>query len=173
MLGFPHEDTPDPLSREKFSGTYTHRRKTLGHLVDSRTMTVGIAPEKMEILLEELCKWINVVKEFTLREISSLHGSLESITRFTMWARPYFFSTQNEIRRTLEQRYFILKRTYKAKEREAAVRQELTPQLMHRLGSLIAKEKAMFLWSNNAKISIDEKATRKPYDHTRRSTRRC
>ena len=81
ILGFPHEDTPDPLSREKFCGTYTHTRKTLGHLVDSRNMTVGITPEKRDMLLEELGDWINVVKEFTLRDITSLHGSLESVTR--------------------------------------------------------------------------------------------
>jgi hypothetical protein len=76
ILGFPHEDTLDPLSREKFCGTYTHLRKTLGRLVDLRDMTLGITPEKREILLEELYDWINVVNEFTLREISSLHGSL-------------------------------------------------------------------------------------------------
>ena len=157
ILGFPHEDTPDPLSREKFCGTYTHLRKTLGHLIDSRDMTVGITPEKREILLEELGDWINVVNEFTLREISSLHGSLESVTRFTMWARPYFFYAQNEIRRTLEQRYFILKRSYKVKGRVDAMKRELSPQLMHRLGSLIAKEKAMFLWSNNAKLTMTKR----------------
>jgi hypothetical protein len=157
ILGFPHEDTPDPLSREKFCGTYTHLRKTLGHLVDSRDMTVGITPEKREILLEELSEWINVAKEFTLRDISSLHGLLESVTRFTMWARPYFFYTQNEIRRTLEQRYHILKRSYKAKGREDAFKRQLSPQLMHRLGSLVAKEKAIFLWSNNATITMTKR----------------
>ena len=157
ILGFPHDDTPDPLSREKFCGTYTHLRKTLGHLVDSRNMTVGITAEKREILLEELYDWINVVHDFTLRDITSLHGSLESVTRFTMWVRPYFFSTQNEIRRTLEQRYHILKRFYKVKGREDAIRRELTPQLMNRLSSLIAREKAQFLWNNNVTLTMTKK----------------
>jgi hypothetical protein len=36
ILGFPHDDTPGPLSRENFCGRYTHVRTTLGHHVDSR-----------------------------------------------------------------------------------------------------------------------------------------
>jgi hypothetical protein len=75
ILGLPNKERPNPLRRKKFCGTYTHLRKTLGHLVDLRDMTVVITPEKREILLEELYDWINVVKEFTLRDITSLHGS--------------------------------------------------------------------------------------------------
>ena len=150
ILGFPHEDTPDPLSREKFCGTYSHERKTLGHHIDSRKMTFGLTTEKRLIILEELTTWVTVVRDFTLRDISSLHGSLESATRFIAWTRPYFFYVQNVIRKTLEQRYHILRRTYAAKGREVTIKKMLPPQLMGRLSSLIAREKAAFLWNKNA-----------------------
>ena len=154
ILGFPHPDTPDPLSRDKFSGTYSYTRKCLGHHINSRTMTVGVTSEKRDILIEVLTHWITGVTTFNLREISSLHGSLESVTRVTGWARPYFFQIQNVIGKALEAQYHIMKRVYKREEREEALTKQLTPQLMKRLNSLIAKEKAAFLWNNNVKLTM-------------------
>jgi hypothetical protein len=82
VLGFPNPlHGPNPLSLEKFDGQYTHQRKTLGHLVDSRTLTVCVLPEKRVIMAATLQDWLCTRSEFTLREISSLHGSLESMTR--------------------------------------------------------------------------------------------
>jgi hypothetical protein len=50
--------------------------------------------------------------DFNLRDISSLHGSLESLTRYIKWARPLFFALQNAIRLELMRRYHTLKRWY-------------------------------------------------------------
>jgi hypothetical protein len=120
-------------------------------------MTVGLTATKRAILLEELATWTAVRTEFTLRDISSLHGSLESATRFIGWTRPYFFHVQNVIRQTLDQRYHILRRRYAARDREESLRRALTPQLMHRLCSLIAQEKAAFLWNKNATFPVTSK----------------
>jgi hypothetical protein len=100
---------------------------------------------------------MTVANKLTLRDISSLHGSLESATRFIAWTRPYFFHVQNVIRQTLALRYHILRRSYAAKGREDSLRRELTPQLMHRLCSLIAQEKAAFLWNKNATFTVTTK----------------
>ena len=154
ILGFPSDDTPDPLSRDKFCGKYSHARKSIGHHIDSREMTVSLTEEKRDILIEVLTEWISVKKDFNLREISSVHGSLESATRFTAWARPLFFHSQNVISTTLKQRYHILQRNYKQRGREIKLTKELTPQLMNRLKNLIACEKAKFLWNTNANVPV-------------------
>ena len=154
ILGFPQDNTPDALSREKFCGQYTHARKSIGQQIDSRQLTVTLTQEKKETLLEMLRDWTTDVKDFNLREIASLHGSLESATRFTPWARPLFFHTQNTISITLNQRYHILKRSYDKTGREVELRKELTPQLLHRLKNLIATEKAKFLWNAHTRTSM-------------------
>ena len=154
ILGFPRDDVPDALSREKLCCVYTHERKTLGHWIDSRALTIGLMPEKRTMLIDILDDWISSVTSFTLREISSLHGSLESVTRYTTWARPLFFGTQNVIRHALIQRYHILKRTYNTKDREKALKRNLSKALEKRLCSLIAKEKAKLLWTSRTTIQM-------------------
>ena len=69
---------PNPLSLEKFDGRYTHQRKTLGYMIDSRRKEVAAWPEKRALLAETLDEWCHSRTKFTLREISSLHGSLET-----------------------------------------------------------------------------------------------
>ena len=154
ILGFPKDTVPDALSRDKLCCVYTHTRKTLGHWIDSRAMTIGLVPEKRTMLKDILDDWISNRQSFTLREISSLHGSLESVTRYTTWARPLFFGTQNAIRHALIQRYHILNRTYKPDQRKEVLKKKLTASLEHRLGSLIAKEKAHLLWNSRKTIQM-------------------
>ena len=108
VLGFPNDEiTPNPLSMEKLNCKYTHQRKTLGHSFDTRAMVVTILPEKRDMMLTILQDWILNITDFTLRDISSLHSSLESMTRYILWARPMFFGVQNAIRQELRIRYHV------------------------------------------------------------------
>ena len=155
ILGFPDPlRGPNPLSLEKFDGRYTHQRKTLGHLIDSRTLTVSVLPEKRATMAALLQDWLGNRVEFTLREISSLHGSLESMTRHIAWMRPLFFAIQNAIRNELSKRYYVLKRTYAKTGRADRIRAKLPPALLDRLSTLIARDKASLLWSSRTKIAI-------------------
>jgi hypothetical protein len=154
VLGFPNPlHGPNPLSLEKFDGRYTHQRQTLGHLIDSRTMTVSVLPEKRAIMTATLQDWLGNCVEFNLREISSLHGSLESMTRHVTWMRPLFFAIQNAIRHELTKRYHVLKRVYEKTGRADRIRAKLPPALLNRLSTLIARDKAAQLWSSRTSLS--------------------
>ena len=155
VLGFPNpKQGPNPLSLEKFDGRYTHQRKTLGHLVDSRTLTVSVLPEKRTIMTALLQDWLGNRVEFSLRDISSLHGSLESMTRHVTWMRPLFFAIQNAIRHELSRRYYVLLRTYAKTGRANKIRAQLPPALLDRLSTLIARDKASLLWSSRAQLAL-------------------
>ena len=157
VLGFPNPlHGPNPLSLEKFDGRYTHQRQTLGHLIDSRTMTVSVLPEKRAIMAATLQDWLCNRADFNLREISSLHGSLESMTRHVTWMRPLFFAIQNAIRHELSKRYYVLKRIYAKTGRADRIRTQLPPALLDRLSTLIARDKAALLWSSRTKLVITQ-----------------
>ena len=157
VLGFPNPlHGPNPLSLEKFDGRYTHQRKTLGHLVDSRTLEVCVLPEKRAVMAATLQDWLGNRADFNLREISSLHGSLESMTRHVTWMRPLFFAIQNTIRHELSKRYYVLKRMYDKTGRAARIRAQLPPALLDRLSTLIARDKAALLWSSRTKLVITQ-----------------
>ena len=130
VLGFPNPSHgPNPLSLEKFDGRYTHQRQTLGHLIDSRTMTVSVLPKKRTIMTATLQEWLGNRVDFSLRDISSLHGSLESMTRHVIWMRPLFFAVQNAIRHELSKRYYVLKRVYAKTGRADKIRAQLPPRV--------------------------------------------
>ena len=59
ILGFPRLELPDPVSQEKLVTTYSHQRRNVGHLVDSRTLTVDILPHKVTHMVDDLTIWIS------------------------------------------------------------------------------------------------------------------
>ena len=72
-------------------------------------MEVEVLPAKRAAMIIELTAWIDPAKEsFTLREVASLHGELENMTRNVTWARPLFYLLQNVIRAALTKRYHYL-----------------------------------------------------------------
>jgi hypothetical protein len=154
ILGFPSPKVPNPLSTDKLDTRYNHQRKELGTMIDTRRMEVAILAPKRAQMITLLEEWIPR-DTFNLREISSLHGSLESLTRYIKWARPLFFALQNAIRLQLMARYHVLQRRYNASSRASSLGASLTPAVMHRLAGLIAGEKAQILWSSRAPISMN------------------
>jgi hypothetical protein len=123
-------------------------------MLDTRRMEVAILAAKRAQTIIFLEEWIPRTT-FNLREISSLHGQLESLTRYIKWAQPLFFALQNAIRFQLLARYHVLQRRYNASNRATSLEASLTPALLHRLKGLIAGEKAQILWSNRAPISMN------------------
>jgi len=153
VFGFPSPLAPDPLSREKFDGVYTYQRKILGRLIDTRRMEVGITADKKEHMIATLHGWLSC-GHYSIKDIASLHGTLEDMTRPIKWARPLFFSLQNTIRHTLHARYHTMKRKYATNGRRDAIARQLPASLQHRLESLIAIDKAKFLWANNIQLAM-------------------
>lgn len=156
ILGFPTIWTPDCLSQEKLDAFYKHLRKTIGYAINSRDLTVGILPHKQEqtqILLADWLKKLNC----TLLEASQLQGTLESITRYTTWARPWFFALQNAIRTELTKRYHILARAYSRSGRAKAIQASLPTNLLSRFDNLVSRDKAQLLWKSKASIAITSK----------------
>ena len=153
ICGFPSPEVPDPLSREKFNGAYTHRRTLLGRQIDTRRMEVGITAEKKEQAIETLRGWL-LRKHYTIKDMASLHGTLEDMTRPIKWARPLFFGLQNAIRRALHKRYHVAKREFDRSGRIDDIAKQLPATLSHRLVSMIAIAKARFLWANHIQIDM-------------------
>ena len=136
---------------------YSHQRTTLGYKIDSRAMEVEVLPEKRAAMIIELATWIDPTKKsFTLREVASLHGVLENMTRYVAWARPLFYLLQNVIRIELTKRYHYLQRSYQRTGRSQTIRDALSPALMNRLSALIARDKAKLLWSSKAQIILTQ-----------------
>jgi hypothetical protein len=155
-LGFPSKKTPNPVSQEKLDASYRHLRKEVGYWINSRALTVGILhhkQEEMRLLLEE---WLQKLS-CTLLEASQLQGTIESLTRFTTWVRPWFFALQNAIRTELVKRYHLLARTYARSGRAATIQAALPPHLQGRFDNLVSRDKAQLLWRSKAGIAIGEK----------------
>ena len=157
VLGFPNPlHGPNVLSQEKFDGRYTHQRKTLGYWVDSRRMEVAALPAKRALVADSLREWCTCRTHFTLRDISSIHGSLENMTRHVTWMRPLFFALQNAIRVELNRRYYVLQRMYPRTGRAARLQAKLPATLYHRLSSLIARDKASLLWTSQTQMNMTQ-----------------
>ena len=153
VLGYPEKCAPDPLSHEKLETFYNHQRKVVGYHIDTRKMSVGLLDYKRDQAVELLLSW-KTRHFFTLPEISVLHGTLESISRYTQWARPWFYALQNVIRDELTRRYHVLQRYYHKIGRAEKLQAALPPSLQHRFDSLVSKDKAALLWRSRAKITM-------------------
>jgi hypothetical protein len=115
---------------------------------------VGMLPYKRDRLLELLRLWVKA-QSYDLLEISQLLGVLENHTKYARWARCWYFALQNHVRRALFARYQILTRQYHQKGQELRFSRQLPVSLLHRLESLVAKDKAQLLWSTRQRFSVD------------------
>ena len=156
LLGPPDDPrVPTPLSGDKFEATYNHQRRLVGRLFDSRTMTVGILPYKLAQLRELFVSW-ETMRDFDLLEVSNLLGILENHTRYARWARCWYLSIQNAVRRALVQRYNIVKRMYQQEKRTRALSALLPPKLEGRIDTLISREKARLIWHTRQRFAIND-----------------
>jgi hypothetical protein len=125
----------------------------VGYWINSRALTVGLLDYKREQAQCLLTEWLDK-SSCTLLEASQLQGILESLTRFTIWARPWFFALQNAIRVELVKRYHIIARSYVRMGRAAKIAQVLPANLQHPFDNLVSRDKAQLLWKSKASITI-------------------
>jgi hypothetical protein len=155
VLGMPTNPlVPSPLSNDKFEGWYNHERKLVGRQFNSRRLSVGMLPYKRERLAILLRHW-NDAPSYSLLEIAQLLGTLENHTKYARWARCWFSALQNHVRRALHTRYQILSRKYNQQGQELRFKRQLPTSLLHRVDSLIARDKAHLLWSSQQRFAVD------------------
>ena len=148
IFGDPDPLRPDPLSRDKFLAFHNHLRKTVGYMLNSRSMRVSILEYKRDQMLELLLQWLSMVS-FTLQQAATFHGKLESLSKYCPWARVWFFALQNAIRRILSARFHYIKRTYNRKRRRQQLEGTMPAGSEPRITQLLVKEKAQLLWSHH------------------------
>ena len=155
ILGWPGNPcVPTPLSDDKLVTTYNHLRRMVGRHFDSRRLTVGMLPYKRDQLIELLSSWL-VRKDFDLLELSGLLGLLDNHTKYARWARCWYYFLQASMRRGLLARYHVLQRLQRqfSGKRQRLVA-DLPVALSFRLESLIARDKAAFLWSARCRFTL-------------------
>lgn len=154
LLGWPDSRVPLPLSLDKLESFYNHQRRMVGRHFDSRKLTVGMLPYKRDALLALLVSWTHMTS-FTLQEVAQLLGTLDNHTKYARWARCWYFTIQNVVRQCLNQRYYALSRLHNRFQRiESNLCNSLPTPLRHRLATLVAREKASFLWHNRSTFTI-------------------
>ena len=155
VLGPPTNPlVPSPLSGEKFKAFYNHERKLVGRKFNSRTLSVGLLPHKREQLEVLLRDWLSREK-FELLGIAQLLGILENHTKYARWARCWYSSLQNAVRRVLEAWYHMILRRFTRDGQKVVYKRELSPSLYYRIQPLIARDRARLLWTARATYTID------------------
>lgn len=154
ILGYPTIQAPSTLSLDKFEAWYNHERKLVGRRFNSRTLSVGLLPYKRDQLLALLLEWL-AKSTFDLLEVAHLLGVIENHTKYARWARCWYFSFQNSVRRALLVRYQIIARRYNRQGREYVILRELPSHLKERMFSIIAREKAQLIWTTRQRFSVD------------------
>jgi hypothetical protein len=89
-------------------------------------------PYKRERLGALLCQWTET-QSYSLLEIAQLLGVLENHTKYARWARCWYSTLQNHVRRALHARYAILSCKYSRRDQEARFLHQLPPSLVHRV----------------------------------------
>ena len=98
ILGFPDNPlVPLPLSAGKFEACHMHSRKLVGRRFNSRTLSVGTLPHKLEQLQSLLREW-DTKCSHKLLEMARLLGILENHTKYAKWAQCWYFALQNSVR---------------------------------------------------------------------------
>ena len=151
VLGWPCPSiVPTPLSMDKLEASYTHERKAVGRKFNSRTLSVGLLPYKVQALRTLLVEWLQK-RSFDLPELAQLLGILDNHTRYARWARCWYFTLTNTSRSVLHQRYHAWQRILSRRPSTPPTPPgQLPAHLRDRLHSLLAKDQAVFLWSKRA-----------------------
>ena len=105
LLGFPEEELrKSPLLMDKyFESLCSCIRKQLGYLINTRELTVAIAEEKRQEILEILLTdWHSKRKSFTLREAASFLGLIAFLAACTAWGKYLCIALQYSIYKALK-----------------------------------------------------------------------
>jgi hypothetical protein len=144
ILGIPDPDPPivnqpDNFSDEKLDPIFTHLRRVLGKLLDTRRMMVSLPADRRDDLTALLDEW-SAKPHFTLMEATVLYGSLQSACETCHWGKPYLYTIQNLLRSIILKSYTIMKAIQRRKKITVKIQRELAPSLIHRLEPLVSKD---------------------------------
>ena len=137
ILAYPNDSHfQDPLSRDKFNNLYTHLRKVLGLIVDSRSMTVTLPDYKFDRTVALIDEWRHR-GTFTILDAAILVGQLIHATECCRWGRPLFFNLQNTLRHLILAEYTKVKALVRRRKLSLSSRQ-LPRSLAKRAEALIS-----------------------------------
>jgi hypothetical protein len=154
ILGTPNDLTIDALSREKLSTLYTHQRRVLGKIIDSRRLMVILPDDKRSSIIELFYKWMHM-RTFLILEGAQLIGTLDNISTMCRWGRTQYFAILNTFRKIVTARYQILRRHMVKSKNTRLLKARLPPNLAKRFHSIFACKMAAALWKDKTAISID------------------
>ena len=154
ILGTPNPLTLDALSRDKLTTLYTHQRRVLGKMVDSRRLMVSLPLDKRETIVNILGTWL-AQPSFLILEGAQLVGILDNISTMSRWGRTQYFALLNTFRATVKARYQILRRRMVKTNNQRLLQARLPPNLAKRVHSIFACKMAAALWKDKTAIAID------------------
>ena len=111
VLGYPDITArQDALSLDKFlQSICSYQRDQLGVLINTRSMTIGLAEQKRLTMIDELTHWHQGRRSFTLLQGVTLCGSLEYWSNTSRWGRFLFLSLRDSVTSALHQASAITK----------------------------------------------------------------
>ena len=154
LLSYPDDmHFQDPLSRDKFVALYSHLRKVLGLMVNSRSLTVTLPDYKFDRIIAIIDQWL-VRKSFTILDAASLVGQLIHASECCRWSRPVYFNLQNTLRRLILAEYSKVKSLAKRRKLNLSHR-DLPPSLAKRIQGLIARQIASLVYRSRRPIPLN------------------
>jgi hypothetical protein len=113
LVGYPNDLTPGALSWDKLLTRYSHTRRLLGKISDTRRLMVILLEDKRASTVELLRIWISK-HHFTILDQAQLIGILDSNATLCRWARADYFVLLNCLRDQLRATYQLAARQIKA-----------------------------------------------------------
>ena len=161
VLGFPDPSRGirDCVSWEKFQSEFTHQRKTLGWVIDSRRMTVALPDSKRDALIEAIDEVLRN-PSLTLRQIAQLLGHIGNATTVKRDMKCAYFNLQRLMRVLLYQRYHAAQGYMRRHNIKEKILRRLPKQFKHRLDNIISQQVASFLWDSGNKFKLDSRSIR-------------
>jgi hypothetical protein len=153
LLGFPRPEIPNAMSQDKINPLYNHLRVHVGYSVNSRSLEVQLLPHKKDRIIETLQRWL-IKTSYNLADAAALVGTLESMSRYNLWGRVWFFNLHNAIRVGLPRQYHIWLCLHGKNKKTAWLRSQLPKQLWTRIKSIISKDMAQFMWAKNVAVPM-------------------
>jgi hypothetical protein len=125
--GYPTINQPDSFSDLKLNKLYTHLRRILGEIFDTRQMTASLPDDRRAELIVLLDQW-SVKLSFTLIEACGLFGSLQSACETCHWAKPCLYTLQNLLSAAIRKAYVDLKIRQRHQGIRATILEQLSPR---------------------------------------------
>lgn len=158
ILGFPHPLVPPPIGRKKLDTWYTHQRKWLGRLWDSRTLSIEMLPYKRDQLVTVLKAALATTRGLKIKELARIVGMIENHVRYSPRFRPWYFALQNELNRILRARFFAIQRIWQKHGVAAKLEAQLPSAMMYRLSGICSQEMAQAMWGTRETVKLSPRA---------------